>query len=85
MKENSRILIFIVFMFIIFSFSACSMPVSQIDLPNIFQNIWSGFSNIWEILQQSFENLLISIGNMFSGLSGVGEALRNMFRNFTIF
>jgi hypothetical protein len=54
-------------------------------LAGFFENLWLSFTNFWANIKQSLDNLMVSIGDMFSGLSGIGEAMRNMFRNFSIF
>jgi len=85
MMRKSRLLILFIFVLLIFFLAGCSFTGQQPDISGFFNNLWLSLRNFWASIQRSLDNLMISIGNMFSGLSGVGEALRNMFRNFSIF
>jgi hypothetical protein len=85
MKRNSKYPIIILFVILIFLISGCSSSGLQIDFAGFFENLWLSFTNFWANIKQSLDNLMVSIGDMFSGLSGIGEAMRNMFRNFSIF
>ena len=85
MKYKYRFLIIILLIFLAFIISACSYSEIKNDFPGFFENIWLNLSNFWESIKLSLDNLLVSIADIFSGLSGIGEAMRNMFRNFSIF
>ncbi len=83
-RTNNKKFLYIFLLVIIF-LSGCSNLNLGKNGRGFIERIISRISKIWENVTQAFDNLLISIGDMFSGLSGIGEALRNMFRNFSIF
>ncbi len=83
-RTNNKKFLYIFLLVIIF-LSGCSNTNLGKNGRGFIERIISRISKIWENVTQAFDNLLISIGDMFSGLSGIGEALRNMFRNFSIF
>lgn len=67
------------------SLSACTPSDLNADISRFFENAFSDVTNYWNEIGQYFDNIGSVIEGITSSLSGVGEAIRDMFGNFSLF
>jgi len=78
----------ILFIACILFLSACSLSEAESDLGEFFKDILPTLSDAWATTVQYFTGVAAGFEDMLegilAGLSGIGEGLRNMFRDFSI-
>lgn len=63
----------------------CSLENPDANISRFFENAFSDVTNYWNEIGQYFDNIGSVIEGITSSLSGIGEAIRDMFGNFSLF
>ena len=86
MRNNTKKLgLFLLLIFCTIFLTACSLADLSLGLNQFFGRVLASLENFWESITGFFDDLPSVFEGILSGLSGIGEAIRRMFGNFSIF
>lgn len=65
--------------------SGCSLQDFGVELSRFLDGVASELSDFWNRIGQNFPDIGSVLEGIMAGLSGVGDAIKDMFANFSIF
>ena len=83
--KRSKLGVILLLAFVAISLSGCSLEGLDADVSRIFEEVASDLSNFWNDIGEIIPDMGSLLEGILSGLSGIGESIRDMFSNFSIF